>query len=91
MNAGLAQDVWQFQIDKKECFSISEPLNKLQNIILPKIECLKACIEQYTLEVSVVITVEMKAGEGPELTLSKDNIIFLSKINAEFSLDLYVD
>ena len=89
--AGIAQDVWELQMEKEECKAVSIQLDKLQKRLISKVEIIKELSSQYRLESSVTVVIEMEAGGGPEMVLSKENIVFLSLLNAEIGFDLYID
>lgn len=88
---GIAKDGWLLETKKEECKAVSIQLNKLQKILSSKLDVIEKLCKKYFLETSITIVVEMEAGDGPELILSKDNVAFLSSINAEIGFDLYID
>lgn len=87
----IAQDVWMLETKKEECKAVSIQLDKLQKMLFPKIDTIVSLSEKYFLEISVTIVIEMTAGDGPELVLSKDNVAFLALINAEVGFGLYIE
>lgn len=89
--AGLARDTWELQTEKEECKAVSIQMNKLQSVLLPKVDVINKLVKKYLLEISVTVVIEMEAGDGPEVVLAKENIDFLSSINAEVGFDLYID
>lgn len=89
--AGIAQDVWELQMGKEECRAVSIQLDKLQDSLYSKVEIIKELSKKYLLETSITVVIEMETGDGPEMVLSKENIAFLSSINAEIGFDLYID
>ena len=91
ISMGIAKDGWLLETEKEECRAVSVQLDKLQKKLYPKLDVIRELCKKYFLEISITIVVEMEAGDGPELILSRDNIAFLSLINAEIGFDLYVD
>lgn len=90
ISMGIAKDGWLLETEKEDCKAISIQLDKLRKMLFPKVDVIVTLSEKYFLETSVTIVIEMEAGDGPELVLSKDNVAFLSRINAEIGFDLYV-
>ena len=91
VSMGIAKDAWLLETEKEECKEVSVQLDKLQKFLFPKIDVILALREKYFLETSITIVVEMEAGDGPELVLTKDNIAFLALIDAEIGFDLYLE
>lgn len=91
ISMGIAKDSWLLEMEKEECIAVSTLFDKLQKILFPKTDIIIALSEKYALEVSVTVVVEMEVGSGPELALTKENIVFLALVNAEVSFDLYID
>lgn len=91
ISMGIAKDVWLLETEKEECRAVSIQLDKLQKRLYPKLDVILELCKKYVLETSITIVVEMETGDGPELILSRDNVAFLSLINAEIGFDLYVD
>lgn len=89
--AGMALDLWQLSTGKEECRAVSLQLDKLQDMLLPKVEIINKLSKEYTLEASMTIVIEMETGAGPEMVLSSKNIHFLYLIDAEIGFDLYID
>lgn len=91
ISMGIAKDGWLLEIEKEACKAVSIQLDKLCKMLFPKIDVILTLSEKYSLKTSVTLVVEMEAGDGPELVLSKDNVAFLALINAEIGFDLYVE
>lgn len=91
ISMGIAKDSWLLETEKEECKAISNQFDKLCKILFPKADVILSLSEKYLLEASVTIVVEMEVGNGPELVLSKENVAFLSLINAEIGFDLYIE
>lgn len=68
---GLAQDTWSLQTEKEESKAVSVQMDKLQGVLLPKVDIIKKLSRKYSLETSVTVVIEMETGDGPEMVLSK--------------------
>lgn len=91
ISMGIAKDSWLLETQKEECKVISNQLDKMCEMLFPKVDVIRTLIQKYKLESSVTIVVEMEAGNGPEFVLSKDHVAFLALINAEIGFDLYFE
>ena len=89
--AGMALDLWQLSTGKEECKAVSLQVDMLQKVLSQKVQIINKLCEEYMLEASVTVVIEMEAGDGPEIVLTKENINFLSSLNAEIGFDLYID
>lgn len=87
---GYAHDEWVYSTGKNECRAISLQLDSLEDAFSESAEKIRQLCERYRAEVTVVIVIEMDAGEHPELCLSRKNVQFLSSINAELGIDPYI-
>jgi len=90
-DAGLARDGWMWETDKVECNAVSVQMDQLQKIFSAKVNVIRALCVRCKLNVSVTIVAEMSSKNEVELVLSKENIAFLSLLNAEVGFDLYID
>lgn len=89
--AGIAEDTWEYRTDKEECQAISAQFDKLRGLLSDKIDAINEMKRQYSLEITITVIVETKVKYMPVMFLSKENINFLSQINAELGFDMYRD
>ncbi|ANF94616.1 DUF4279 domain-containing protein [Paenibacillus bovis] len=82
---------WKLSTKKEECKAVCWQFEKLINLLKGKEGLIIELCEQYELTASFTVVVEMEAGNGPELVLTKDIILFIAAINAEVGFDLYID
>jgi hypothetical protein len=90
INSGIATNEWVMSIRKENCSSVSEILDQVQQIFNNKEYLIIELCKRYDLSITVSIVIDMEEGNGPEIVLSKENIKFLSNIDAEVGFDVYI-
>lgn len=89
--AGLADDLWCLYTSMDKSKSVSEQFDKMQNNLFSKKEKIIEICKKNCLESSFEIRIEMAHNDPPEIVLSRENLRFISAINAEIGFDLYID
>lgn len=89
--AGIAEDTWEYRTKVRKSRTVSEPLSRIQSFLSGKIDIVNELQRKYLLETYIIVKVRMDVFDRPELYLTKENIEFLSRINAEIKFDMRID
>ena len=88
VNAGLSVNEWSFNI-KEECRAVSDMIDKIRDILDNKEDTIEDLCKKYGLNVTLTVVAEEEKYGYPEIFLTKENIKFLTGINAEIGFDIY--
>lgn len=91
IDLGIALNEWIVSTKNDYCVSISKKIDDIQNLFFGKEDCLKTLVEDYELICTFSVIINVEKDEYPEMFLTKENIKFMSQINAEIGFDLYID
>ncbi|MFD1884164.1 DUF4279 domain-containing protein [Paenibacillus wenxiniae] len=86
-----AATYWKLSTEKEECTAISEPFEKLVELLQNKESIIIKLCQQLGLTATFEVVIEMEINDRPELVLTKDIIQFANAIQAEIGFDLYID
>ena len=89
IDSGRAVDMWQWESEKELSNDLSSMIDQISLVWKPKLEIVKNLCNQYALRCNVTAVIEAKSGERPDLSLTRNNLLFLSEMVSEFSLDWY--
>jgi hypothetical protein len=88
---GYAGAVWVYYTEEEECRDVNEQLLKLKGILHGKEQAILDIVQQFDLNVSIVVIVNGDVAHMPAFWLSTETIAFAASINAEVSFDMYID
>lgn len=88
---GFAKNGWVIHTNRDYSFSVSDQVEKIQNMFIGKEHIVCELCKKYSLKVTLEIVIEMEEGNPPEIVLSPENIKFLSQINARLAFDIYIE
>lgn len=92
IDLGIALNEWIICTKNDDCcMSISKKIDNIQNLFFGKEDCLKTLVKDYELTCTFSVIINVEKNEYPEMFLTKENIKFMSQINAEIGFDLYID
>jgi len=80
--------IWTYTISKKSCLNVNIPFIELVDIFYSKTDDIKEIIKN-NAETCIEILVHSDAMNMPIIGLSRENISFLNKIEAEVEFDIY--
>jgi len=86
---GYAKDSLEFSILRYNLHLSSQMVDLLQKKLKNKVQKINELIAELDMETGIVISVEKNSDEDVVMDLSKDNIHFLSSIDAEFCMRVY--
>lgn len=87
----LKHAYWSVELPKMECWSLEEPLSRLEQILSGK-ECkiLSVC-EDYNLCADLIVRVFAKSNSMPELTISRSSVSYWASMGVTIGFDFYLD
>lgn len=89
--AGIAEDTWTFSLDSEESYGISQPIQKLCQLFMPKAPAVRQVCDQFHAAVHIEVVIHTEENDLPEMLLSAQNIRFLDALHAEIGFDVYFD
>lgn len=89
--AGVAEDTWTFSLESEENYGISQPIQKLSRLFLPKTPVVRQVCERFHAAVHIEVVIHTDENDLPEMLLSAENIHFLDELHAEVGFDVYFD
>jgi len=83
------ETAWEFEIDFLETLYLNDILDKFLDKFASKSDIISSFIKNNNLESKIEVVLEIYNYQTPSIFLNKELILFLSKINGEFDLDMY--
>lgn len=81
---------WEYATDKIETLDVGDVISQITQRFAAKEQILRDIKEEYDAVLKCCIVVEIEQGQTPGLYLDKETLHFLSNIEAELDIDLYV-
>lgn len=85
----FAHTLWELSSGRENCKVVSWQFDKVLSMLLGKEDIINDIMNDYNLEACFVVSVHAENGDGPEVTLTKEIIKFVGKIDATIDFDLY--
>lgn len=82
---------WSVDIPKISCWSIDEPLQKLESIFNGRESLVRTTCLQNDLCAKLIIRIFADSDHMPEVTLSSKSLLFWASMGADIDFDFYLD
>ena len=81
---------WKYQVGPVQSLDVDDVLNQLYDVFNPKVDVINELMQQYDLNVKIVLVIEMENGQTPGLVISPAFSRFTSSLDALIDIDMYV-
>lgn len=82
---------WSLEMPVIECSGIEEPLDNLKRLLYGKEFAILALCKNYNLSADLIVRVYAESNNMPDISISKDNIAFLSATEMSITFDFCLD
>lgn len=87
----LKHAYWSIELPKMECWSLEEPLSRLEQILSGKESRVLSVCEEYNLSADLTVRVFAESNDMPELIIPRSSVSYWASMGVTIGFDFYLD